>query len=1067
MSDAPQFMTQRRLSRPEVPLRQRSGRAGGLTVACILDDFSAACFDPEVDLAPLTMRDWQVELAAAQPDMLLVESAWRGAHQTWWNEVFRMGPEIRGILQWCRERGVPTAFWNKEDPVHFRTFLTLAREFDAIFTTDLDVVPRYRAAVGHDNVHFLPFAAQPAVHNPVESFRRIEGCAFAGAYYRRYPERIIDLEHLSAALADSGPFHIYDRNFGQPEGDYSFPEDYRQFIVGGLTPSEIDIAYKGYTANLNLNSVKQSQSMFARRVYELMASNTLVISNFSRGLRAMFGDLALASDSPAQTASRLAWLEAQPNGVQRLRTMALRKVMREHTYAERTDFIARQLGLLPDVDDVPDVFLLATVEDGEQARVVLETVQGQDHARWLLALVGDCDQPEDPRVRVFASVPAALDWAGVEGCTHAAGVNAADWYGPHHLSDLGQALGWAEVDCAGLDEHWEFTDGQLRLQREGHSWQMSSTLVLHRGMITGAAWQAVVEQRSWPDEMAGLAVGSLGHCAGGSAAPATILAALDDLDVDEGASLAELRDHAQDLEVPEDELTDWEFDLVATASSVDPVEGWEFSIHETGQVEIRSWLEAGAHLYGYGQAMPIEGLLDPQEPAVHFRVGPGLDVTLAVLFQDDQGNRLGHVMVNNGRSVPLELPQGATHLRLGFRVKGPGQAVLERLAGTRVPAAPMPVRMAGDTLVISNIYPSHDNLYRNAFVHSRVRAYHSQGLESEVMVVDPHRVGREFREFEDVDVTGCDPATLAATLALGRTRRAMVHVLTPPLWKILRQQTSLEKVVVWVHGFEIQPWWRRAFNLHTEADREEAQLLSAKREKFWKEVFDHPPENFHFVFVSRQFAETVFDDIAPLHEDRYSIIHNPIDTDLFAHHPKSAADARRILSIRPYANATYANDLSVKAVVDLSGREGFDDLHFTFCGDGPLFEETLQPLQEFGNVDIRQGFLTHPEIAELHRDHGIFLVPTRMDTQGVSRDEAMSSGLVPVTTAVAAVPEFVDDSCGVLVPGEDHHALAEGVWQLAHDPEDFLRRSAAAAARARAQVALDKVIAQELALVLD
>jgi glycosyltransferase involved in cell wall biosynthesis len=37
-------------------------------------------------------------------------------------------------------------------------------------------------------------------------------------------------------------------------------------------------------------------------------------------------------------------------------------------------------------------------------------------------------------------------------------------------------------------------------------------------------------------------------------------------------------------------------------------------------------------------------------------------------------------------------------------------------------------------------------------------------------------------------------------------------------------------------------------------------------------------------------------------------------------------------------------------------------------------------------------------------------VPSRTDTQGVSRDEAMSSGLVPVTNAVAAIPEFVDDT---------------------------------------------------------
>lgn len=36
------------------------------------------------------------------------------------------------------------------------------------------------------------------------------------------------------------------------------------------------------------------------------------------------------------------------------------------------------------------------------------------------------------------------------------------------------------------------------------------------------------------------------------------------------------------------------------------------------------------------------------------------------------------------------------------------------------------------------------------------------------------------------------------------------------------------------------------------------------------------------------------------------------------------------------------------------------------------------------------------------------LIPTRADTQGVSEDEGMSCGVVPITNNIAAVPEFVD-----------------------------------------------------------
>jgi len=134
-------------------------------------------------------------------------------------------------------------------------------------------------------------------------------------------------------------------------------------------------------------------------------------------------------------------------------------------------------------------------------------------------------------------------------------------------------------------------------------------------------------------------------------------------------------------------------------------------------------------------------------------------------------------------------------------------------------------------------------------------------------------------------------------------------------------------------------------------------------------------------------------------------------------------------------------------------------------GDGKLFDETLEPLRKFANVTIERRFLTQGEIATLHGEYGIFLVPTRMDAQGVSRDEAMSSGLVPVTNAVAAITEFVDESCGILAPAEDHLALAQGIENLILNPDKFQQMSAAAAARVRRQSDASVVISAELKLI--
>ena len=79
-----------------------------------------------------------------------------------------------------------------------------------------------------------------------------------------------------------------------------------------------------------------------------------------------------------------------------------------------------------------------------------------------------------------------------------------------------------------------------------------------------------------------------------------------------------------------------------------------------------------------------------------------------------------------------------------------------------------------------------------------------------------------------------------------------------------------------------------------------------------------------------------------------------------------------------------------------------------------------------------------------------------MDTHGVSRDEAMSSGLVPVTNAVAAIPEFVDGSCGILADAEDADGMAKGIEKLFHEPALFTSMSIAASARVRRQTAAKK-----------
>ena len=305
-------------------------------------------------------------------------------------------------------------------------------------------------------------------------------------------------------------------------------------------------------------------------------------------------------------------------------------------------------------------------------------------------------------------------------------------------------------------------------------------------------------------------------------------------------------------------------------------------------------------------------------------------------------------------------------------------------------------------------------------------------------------------------------------LSSWRYKRVLVHFLDDTMWAVLQHHIARIPVIVWVHGAEIQPWHRRDFNHHTEGQRDIAKRQSDKRLAFWRELLRSVPANLKLVFVSRYFAKEVMEDLGfRIPAAQHTIIHNPINANLFCYEEKSVEQRKKVFSISSYSSRKYANDLNVKAIELLSNKPWFHDMEFRMIGDGPLFEETVAPLRKYKNVYIEQRFLKHDEISALHKEYGIFLCPTRWDSHGVSRDEAMASGLVPVTNAVSAIPEFVDDSCAILTPGEDAEAMAKGIARLYEQPLTFSAMSQAAANCVRKQRDAQKVISAELAVVLN
>ena len=367
-------------------------------------------------------------------------------------------------------------------------------------------------------------------------------------------------------------------------------------------------------------------------------------------------------------------------------------------------------------------------------------------------------------------------------------------------------------------------------------------------------------------------------------------------------------------------------------------------------------------------------------------------------------------------------------------------------------------------LVVTRSYPAPGDLYQYPFVHRRVLAYRRAGHD--VAVFRPGDGGEAAsHEFELVTCHTGDRDALGLFAAQWRPDVIAAHGFSEQMWPLLAPLAGATPIRAWLHGSEIPAFFRAKANCIADPS-ERARAMSAVKDRvdFWNGFLSSEPARFGLVFVSNAAVAMALEDWGgALDRSEYAVIPNPIDTDLFGYHPKATDDRWSILTIRPFDSATYGNDMAVAVIRRLAAKFA-RRTRFTVIGDGPLFAETVAPLAGMDRVRIERRFLSQSEIAQQHRRHGIFLVPTRLDTQGVSRDEAMSSGLVPVTNAIPAVEEFVDDACAALAAPDDVNGLVEALAAMLDDPDLFLRRSAAAAIRVRRQSGKDRVIAEELAL---
>lgn len=363
-------------------------------------------------------------------------------------------------------------------------------------------------------------------------------------------------------------------------------------------------------------------------------------------------------------------------------------------------------------------------------------------------------------------------------------------------------------------------------------------------------------------------------------------------------------------------------------------------------------------------------------------------------------------------------------------------------------------------LVLSAQYPSNENLYANMFVHVRVRRYLE--LENDVHVVSFFTDLPSY-EFEGVRVrTASHLDALRAIIGSTAPDVVVIHFFQGWMLRKIIQHLSVP-VVIWVHAIEAMWWFRRLFNFEVSREFVDYVKFNTIQLLRLRKLFRYSrrnPSRVSFVFVSEWIKRIAQWDTLS-RAGHCEVIPNPVDTRRFPYREKDASLRNRVLLIRPFNSRKYANDVAIAAIRRLSNFPEFDNFYFSIYGSGKLFEPLTRSIKHFKNVTVCEGFLTHAEIRDLHTSHGVFLCPTRQDSQGVSMCEAMASGLVPIASRSSAIPEFVTDGVtGFLTDGSD--GIVRALRRLHSEPPLFASMSRAAAEDIRVKTGIDQVVAREL-----
>lgn len=306
-------------------------------------------------------------------------------------------------------------------------------------------------------------------------------------------------------------------------------------------------------------------------------------------------------------------------------------------------------------------------------------------------------------------------------------------------------------------------------------------------------------------------------------------------------------------------------------------------------------------------------------------------------------------------------------------------------------------------LVLAQGYPSANDRYNLAYIHTRLLGYVQRGIEVCVLNFS----AEQNHVYEGISVI---------TEATWRKEKVPYQVLiahAPNLRNHLRflqrYGDAFPQWIFFFHGHEV---------LNKQSYYPEPYPYDAGQHFFWRvadraydffklrvlrPVFENWLQKGHLelVFVSAWMREAFFENVKANPElvtPHSHIIHNAVHPQFLSHTWKAQTPFNAdCITIRPLDNPKYAID-QVCALARAN-----PDLRFHIFGKGEYFHHNLLPQ----NIVWFNRFLTPEEMIHLLPRYRCAIMPTRLDAQGVMMCELASYGIPLITSDLPICREML------------------------------------------------------------